>query len=228
MNEGVPNGYSAASKRLLGLRDFNIFSPEEKTALLVSKDRLSALEAIDTNTMPRGPKREMKRGIVLEVLKQKLLSVEILRNNPLVYLGSGFDVEYPLALGAHKIIMVDPIFSEEDACEEVRSRIEDLGLSGVTRDNKTITFEFNFGDGHESVSVDLIPEEYPMYAGETGYSIPETAGHIVLYASQGPEGIITVTDEMKSRVLAKGAILSDADLIRFDSNHHEERITLGN
>ncbi|PIQ91731.1 MAG: hypothetical protein COV70_02140 [Parcubacteria group bacterium CG11_big_fil_rev_8_21_14_0_20_39_22] len=88
-------------KRKLGFRDFPKRTIEEKRGLLGSEERVRALDAITTTTLPAS-KKEIKKGVVLEVAEQNLISPEVLRNNLLVYIGSGTDIEYALALGGEK------------------------------------------------------------------------------------------------------------------------------
>jgi hypothetical protein len=227
MNESAPRELSPTSKRLFGLRDFAPTSPEQKLKLVKSEQRMAALAAIDTTTMPRGPKREMKRGIVLEVCKLGLLSDTILKNNLLVYLGSGTDIEYALALGGRQISMVDPIFSDESAVQDLIGRIQNLGTENINQENTTLNFNFDFGEGIEPVSVTVSPKTYSPDGVDDSYSIPESTGLVVLYASQGPEGVITVTEDMKSKIVPGGALLHDAEVIRFNEEHAEEQISLG-
>ncbi len=227
MNEGTPSGLSANSKRLLGIRDFEPIPLEQKTQLLGSKERMAALEAVDTTTMPRGAKREMKRGIVLELLKQGILSSEVLKNNPLVYIGSGTDVEYPLALGGRHIIMVDPILEDEEAVQELVTRVENLTKESVDRDRSRVTFTFDFGDGKEPVVVELVPKAYDPSLESAGYRIPDATGHIVLYATQGPAGVVSVDEAMKAKIVEGGAILQEAHVLKMGANHQEVDISLG-
>ncbi|MES2225682.1 MAG: hypothetical protein V4480_02635 [Patescibacteria group bacterium] len=227
MSEGGPTVLSATSKRMLGIRDFEPIPLDTKAKLLGSNERIMALQAVDTTTMPRGPVREMKRSIVLEILKQGLLSTEVLRNNPMVYIGSGTDVEYPLALGGRHIIMVDPVFEQQQAIQEVIDRIEHLIAKGMEKDRNRLTFDFDFGEGSEQVVVELVPSAYDADLGSEGYALPDAIGHLVLYASQGPTGAVSISQEMKSKIVENGAIIQEADITKIARNRQEERISLG-
>lgn len=218
---------SATTKRLLGIRDFAPVSLEKKRQLLGSEERLAALAAIDTSTMPRRPKREMKHGIVLDVLQRRLLSSELLREHPLIYIGSGTDIEYPLALGGRQVIMVDTIFEDQTAIQDVVERVKKITSEEVRKgsDGK-LTFAFDFGDGKEGVIVTFVSKPYMPDDSANGYSIPESTGAIVLFASQGPSGLVHSDEHMKSKLTNGGIILEEADVLRMRANK-EEKIRLG-
>src|SRR5690606_32928106 len=103
------------SRKLLGLDvKFRTFTPEEEDSYLISSERKKAFENIDTTTNPRKPKIEQKKGIVSELIKDEIIPQEIVKNYPLIYLGSGTDIEYPLAIGGRHIEMVDYIFESPE------------------------------------------------------------------------------------------------------------------
>jgi hypothetical protein len=110
------------ARQLLGLREFDQRKPED---FLKSGQRRAAWSAIRTNTLPT-TKADMKRGVVLESIHRRLLPENIFKTHPVVYIGSGVDVEYPLALGARYIVLVDPIFTSHDAIRNVVKKVEVL------------------------------------------------------------------------------------------------------
>lgn len=150
------------ARELLGLRDFKERMREEKFELLGSEERLRAFENISTTTFPIGKKSEMKRGIVLELIEKNFLPTEVLQKYPLVYIGSGLDVEYPLAIGGRHIIMVDPIFADSQAEEEIVEKIKSIIKREINKGFLVgqLNFTFDFGAGIESVVVQLIPKLY--------------------------------------------------------------------
>lgn len=197
---------------MLGLRDFPKRTSEEKVELLGSEQRVRTLDNITTTTLPIS-KKEMKKGVVLEIIEKKLLSDEILRNYPIVYIGSGTDVEYPLALGGRNIVMVDPILEDEQAINELIGKIKTLTDQDVQNNFGKITFTFDFGSGSENVVVELATRPYDKTI-EDRYEIPDNSGAIVLFASQGPSGLVRVDDNMKEKLVEGGVIIEDTTLMK--------------
>jgi hypothetical protein len=195
-------------KRLLGLRDFPRKTPEEKRRILKSSMRVKALDAITTTTLPIS-KREIKKGVVLEIAEKGLFTEELLKRNPTVYLGAGTDVEYPLALGARNITLVDPILEDEKVQQEVIERVRNLIGVEPTINGETLRFKFDFGEGEEEVEVELIARPYlGASAQENNYKLVQDIGVVLLFASQGPSGHIRADDSMKEK-LVKGGVIID-------------------
>jgi hypothetical protein len=217
-----PPTFSASSKRLLGLREFDPTEPAELKDLFGSDERISIWNSIETDTYPRGPKREMKKNLVVEVLKKKLIDEELLKENPVVYIGSGVDIDYPLSLGARNITMIDPIFCDEAAIQDIKGRIERFKPEKISENR--FKFDFDFGKGKESVNMTLSPETYGQ---ETGSAIlPERVAAILLFASQSPAGTVEPDEVMKKRLARGGLILNNADVIKI-TDQGEEKIRLG-
>jgi hypothetical protein len=207
-------------RRLLGLRSFPKMTDDEKKKLLGSEERLEVLKRIKTITLPAGAKAEVKKGVVLEMIKSHLVSDEVLRNHPLVYIGSDTDIEYPLALGGRHIVMVDPVLADNEAIKEILVRIETIAKEKIPLgEDKQLSFDFDFGNGKEKVTVQI---EARLYGGEGGYKLPANTGLIVLYAS----GVFSNEDkEMKSKLAPGGAILEETRLLTKDWNTGEEETT---
>jgi hypothetical protein len=203
-------------KRMMGLRDFPKKTSEEKMSVLGNEQRLIVLDAIDTTTYPRS-KREVKKGIVLEVADKVLISDEILRNHPVVYIGSGTDIEYPLALGGRIIVMVDPLLGHEEARKELLEKVQKYsGANLVESDNGIIDFPFDFGSGEESVKVELAAVHYPYQENlrkEDDYQLPQDIGVVILYA---PAGVIVDEGEVKEKLTEGGAIINEYTLTTKD------------
>ncbi|MEI6553225.1 MAG: hypothetical protein WCO09_01530 [bacterium] len=213
-------------KRMLGFRIFPKRTPEEKLALLGSEERLRSLDAITTTTYPLS-KKEIKKGAVLEITERNLLPVELLTEHPLVYIGSGTDIEYPLALGGRDIRMIDPILSDERAKAELIEKIRQLIKEDQKiGDGQKLGFLFDFGNGKEEVSVELVEKPYSPEDAE-GYVIPDNVGLIVLYAAQSPGGRVAVDENMKSKLVEGGAILEETTIIKPGKNGEENIIELG-
>lgn len=214
-------------RHLLGLRNFPKRTRDEKMALLGSEDRVRALDAITTTTLPCIQKGEMKKGVVLAVAEKNLISQEVLRRHPLVNIGSGTDIEYPLAVGGRIIIMVDPILEKESIQGEVVEKIEKLISEKTTRQGNKIFFNFDFGNGKESTSVELVNKPYPIKDREIGdYDLPDDTGAIILFASQGPGGRVKTDEAMTSKLVDGGLMIEEttATIKRCDKN---EIIELG-
>lgn len=193
-------------RHLLGLREFPKRNVEEIRLLLGSDQRLAALEAIATDTLPRS-KKDVKKGIALEAAEKGLISKEVLQGHSLTYIGSGTDIEYPLALGARIITMVDPIFADPKAQEEVLEKVKRLISKTPVVSGKILNFQFDFGEGQEEVTVKLVAKSYPYTEGvraANDFDIEPDTGVIVLYASQGPRGQVSVRDSMKEKLSAGG------------------------
>lgn len=121
--------------------------------LFHSSDLERAYLNLSANTHPKEDAIEHKKRIVRELRNRNLFSPEIQRNYPLVYVASGLDIEYPLLLGGRKVILVDPIFANEDSVTRLTERIKGLTNSQVRQERKKLVFEFDFGEGKEEVNV---------------------------------------------------------------------------
>lgn len=203
-------------RRLLGLRDFEALTPEQKQDIFVSGERLAAFEGITTNTMPIDKKTSMKKGIAAEVAKREIIPELVLKEFPVVYIGSGTDVEYPLVLGGRHIVMIDPIFKDERARQEVIEKIVKLIKENPVTSPEVITFQFDFGKGKENVEIKLIPESYSIEDGKEVGLLPDKVGVLILFASQGPKGSVRIDDNMKGKVVNGGCILKEANVLAKD------------
>jgi hypothetical protein len=229
-----PYVFSAADEkaalRMLGLdRKYKNFSPDERGKYLITPERMRSFDAISTTTNPRKAKTEQKKGIVSEILFNDLISKNILKDYPTLYLGAGTDVEYPLALGSREIIMLDYILDDKDVVENLIKSISDAIGQDPEMNGDEIRFPFDFGEGKEEVVVKLIAKNYsPEQQTPDAFISPEKIGMILTFAPQGPMGVIVTGDDLKSKVVSGGAILEDGYLTTFDSQTHEqERKLLG-
>lgn len=221
-----------AVRRLLGLdRNWKPLDGERKM-LLGSEQRIRAYDAIDTNTNPRQPNIEKKKGVIAEVLEKRLISDDVLRAKKTVYIGSATDIAYPLALGARNIVLDDPCFSQQEWRTALGDRIRALIGEGVTEAEDAFTFEFDFGQGSETVHVQVAAREYiPIEFRKSrvdSFELPEDTGVVMLFATQGgASGAVVVTESLLSKVDGHGAVIQDADIFSQDASGEWQRTQLG-
>jgi hypothetical protein len=210
--------------RLLGLKiKFRQFSDTQKKEYLISDERIKAFEDISTTTLPSKEKANQKRGIISELIQDKIISDEVLKNYKTVYLGSGTDIEYPLALGCRHTVMVDYIFNSPEAKKELIEKLQSLINKDVTLINNNINFRFDFGSGNEDATIELSPTMYLSgHHKQTGsvdiFKAPDNVGVIICYASQGPGGAISVGEDLKSKLVDSGVLLDNLQVYRFNQN----------
>lgn len=201
-------------RRLLGLDvNFAPLSSGERESLLVSYQRRRAYDNITTDTLPQKPKAEQKKGIVAELLRKDVLDSRLLKELPTVYVGSGIDVEYVLSMGAREILLVDTIFSDRRALQDVHKRLE--RLTGEVAADEAVDFDlkFDFGEGLERVHVQIdarpfVSEGEDVGQGREAFELPSKVGTIVMYAPQGPSGVIRLSDRDKNHVVNGGVIVN--------------------
>ncbi|MCB9798521.1 hypothetical protein H6758_02245 [Candidatus Nomurabacteria bacterium] len=211
----------------LGLNiDWEPLSAAEKETLLHSPSRTAAFENIDTTTNPRQAKIREKQGIVSEILRKELIPAGILKDFPTVYLGSGDDIEYVLALGARKIELVDTIFSDESVLDNFFRKLNPLvGDTIEVTDDGVIQAQFDFGDGPEPITIKLADkpyyqEEMMHEKPDSVYELPNQIGTAVLFASQGPSGSIQLTRDIEDKIVENGVALAGRVLCTYASDEH--------
>src|SRR3989338_9465933 len=92
-------GLSKRTKELMGLREFTPMSENEVRDLLGSEQRFQSYQNMRAETIGGAHQREFKKGITREIVENKMLNEQLLKEQPTVYIGSGTDLEYPLVLG---------------------------------------------------------------------------------------------------------------------------------
>ena len=203
-------GLSASSKRLMGLKEFKKLNETEEKNLLQSSDRFNAYSQVSTTTSPRTHKIEYKKGIIREVLKQKLIPDNILTQDATVYLGSGTDIEYPLALGARNIWLLDPIFQNEEAKDMVLKQVEKILTENAHLDGDHLVFNFDFGNGKEITQIHF---ESKLY-GIEDVDLPKNIGLVIKFASQGPHGQIRIGNDIEENMTKDCLVLEESRLIQ--------------
>jgi|GEM_PF-3314985 len=219
-------------RRLMGLdRNFSLLEGENKRRYLFSDDRINAYDDLDAFTGLRKAKIEQKKGIIGEILKNGLLSEEVLKNYSTVYLGSCVDIEYPLTIGARDIVLVDPGFVDPKWKDEVVMRLRKITKLEPVVEENLITASFDFGKGKETIRIVLVSKFFALSLEdkkEESYKLPDQTGNIILFASQGPDGAIGVSEEMKKRVVSGGTIIADDCVyVCRDGSGTMEKIQLG-
>ncbi|MDD4409937.1 MAG: hypothetical protein PHW52_04795 [Candidatus Pacebacteria bacterium] len=208
-------GLSETSKRLLGLKEFRKFSAEEERNTFSSSDRMNAYLNLSTNTFPIDHKINYKKGIVRDIVSKDLIDENILKNNLTVYLGSGTDIEYPLAFGARNIWLVDPELNNNEAILELRERIEKITEERLSLEiQESFRFDFDFGNGKEEVMVDIVPKKY----GIDGIHFPENIGLVILFASQDMNRQVCIGEDIRNNIIEGGYILNESDLEKVNNN----------
>ncbi len=186
-------------------------TPEELERVLVTGDLRKAFDHIDAATMPRKSAIANKQEAVFEIWDKHLLDQRILKEFPTVYLGAGNDVEYPLALGSRKMRLVDPYLRDNATQAKLKGRIESLGANPTLNSETGLyTFNFDFGEGPESVELVSDPREFDARViepeDEDGkFVAPDEVGMYVVF--QGPD--VSADREALSKVVPGGYILSN-------------------
>lgn len=216
-------------------RESDFQRPKEvKSSIFPSQDRQKAFERISAVTTPQDEAIEHKKTIVKEIAEHNLLPVDTLRHHPTVYAGSHYDVEYPLALGCRRIIMVDPELKNADAAGEIGKRIHALIDEEPTRVQENVfTFNFDFGEGDEKVSIELVPKYYnpqeistpfgssPKIPEDQRYSIPEQTGMILGFQSHFAE----IRQDDITKLVDRGIVLDNKGLavhLDFSDDDYDE------
>jgi hypothetical protein len=205
------------ARQLLGLDIiWELLTEDEKEKLLKSKERMSTYKNIDTTTNPRQEKIKQKKGIISEIVRGGLISEGILKNFSTVYIGSGVDIEYPLALGARKIEMVDPLFEDQKAVDYIIEKLSSLLGKEITQDEEgVLNVLFDFGDGPETLSIRLVSKPYHQEISglekpKEMYLLPDKIGLILLFASY-----VDPDKNMESHIVEDGGILYGRTLAKY-------------
>lgn len=150
------------------MREKNEALNKKGQELLTAPELYNAFKNIDAATGNQIGAIVHKKSLIIESIEKNLFNQEILANYPTVYLGSGIDFEYPLCLGAKKIILSDPILSEQDTITKIKNRILLIGINNLIEQTDK-DFEFNIGN--KSFNIKLSPE---YFSHNTGHDVDLT------------------------------------------------------
>src|SRR3989344_6175751 len=201
----------AMIRRLMGKRDFPQRTDEDRLRILKSEDRVRALNAITTTTLPPA-KKEMKKGAVLQIAEENLIQEDILKSRQVVYIGSDIDAEYPLSLGARNNTFVDPVFQDARAKTDLIEKLRKLSGEEPKVEGDKISSSFDFGNGKENVTIELVPKFFTPTGKEKrgdDYELPQNIGGIIMYAAQGPGSSVDSDDAMKAKLMDGGFLLEE-------------------
>ncbi|PIQ91732.1 MAG: hypothetical protein COV70_02145 [Parcubacteria group bacterium CG11_big_fil_rev_8_21_14_0_20_39_22] len=121
------------------------------------------------------------------------------------------------------------MFTDEKNEDEVAGKIRRIISEEVKKEEKVLTFGFDFGSGRESATVELVDKNYSdKNKGEGWYELPDKIGMVVLYASQGPGGTLVANEEMKSAIVDGGMIWEETTAIIKKGNNEEIVVWVNN
>lgn len=197
-------------------------SPERVNRIMPTENLRRVLSSIEAKSLPPDISAGMKKLIALETRERGLLDDRLLREYPTVYIGSGIDVEYPLALGARKLVMLDPSLDSERAglvTKKLRGYVSDVEENG-----SECRFQFDFGSGPEEVSVTLAPDVFVDGAdfrkepdGPDRFVPPERVGMFLCYQSVEP----SQDPEAFERLVSGGYVVSNFSLASLHAKYFE-------
>lgn len=163
-----------------------------------------------------------KQQNVIEIRENDVFTEQILRDFPLIYIGAGVDIEYPLSLGSRRIVMVDPILKEPIRIQNIRQKISVLAAGDFSEDKAGFHFSFDYGQGDESVIVSVDPRAYvginsEPIEGVERFVPPEKIGAILVFQSEDP----SKDYDTVLRIVPGGVILSNRWLESFVNEYFE-------
>jgi hypothetical protein len=109
----------------------------------------------------------------LRKIKAILSLREVLKNYGIkekhaLYIGSGYDWRFPIALGARDIVMLDIDSSRSDLKEELFKNIQTFDPKAKTKieNNPVIELSFDIGEGLETARLELVTSDVAEYHPE--------------------------------------------------------------
>jgi len=175
------------------------------------------LKSIRTSTFGFPEAHTLKKVQAAIQLKDKLITDEA--NQKIVaYIGSGRDWQFPVALGARNIDMVDAIFSSDDSVLNLLESIKehDANAELIPGEIKEIHFGIDIGKGSEKVIVRLHPSDVMEYEpNHLLYGVLEYLGPSKTYLGETS----SVTPNIARKVSQGGFILN------FDFNDANLRLS---
>lgn len=133
---------------------------------LIPTEFADFLRTIKASTMAMEGARLSKIGIALDCYGIEGLAE--LKSGSVVYSGSGFDWEFPVALGAREIDMVDLDFLNGNGSTRTRiiESVKKADPEAIIGENSDIKLKVNLGKGLEEVKLRLIGAEAAQYIPE--------------------------------------------------------------
>ena len=231
---------------------------EIKDAVQRNKDRVGDMYAsmdmqrfyrqLQAATFPAERAVLHKQEVLHELRGRKLLDETLLRQFPAIYVGSGIDFEYPVLMGARRVMLVDPILSDEKARQTLIQRVGQV--VPVTETEREVHFEIDFESGKtEAVILEIHPEIYGglpdmphmknQAAHFASFQTDEPIALLLGFRTEGMDidtdfkimeqivpGGIVLADHMSSQYLHE---LSDAEKgeLFHDSDHYDIRAICG-
>lgn len=161
---------------------------------------------IDAATGNKDAAIAQKRAFVVDIRADRLIDEEFLVRRPTIYVGSGYDIEYPLCLGSRNIMMVDPILQDPVFRTAVEGRVSTIITHQPEWIGDGLQFKFDFGKGEEDVLITFHPELFyspEEYAAKLAES-DEVVGirEVAAILEADPDDIF-VADEVKEQWRAK-------------------------
>lgn len=148
-----------------------------------------------------------KKSSIVEIRDRQLLDEATISSAPVVYVGSGIDIHYPLMLGGRDILMVDPSLGRPEFQAALFQAIVDVAGGDWPEpiEDNGWRFNFNFGHGNETVRITPVSAFY----GVADQDLPEGATRFV------PPAEISLLMSFRSQVegMPKFHIDSDPDAL---------------
>lgn len=162
----------------------------KKEKILPTQDLKNAFYKMKASTMPPIGALSEKREIVASMREGRYIDENVLKERKTIYVASGVDVEYPILLGARKIVMVDP-YIDANSIKEIEERI--INISGKYEKTQTgYLFEVDFGGGKEMVNLEIELSWYGPVFGDVSekdhkkFEFSQNTGLVIGFASGGP------------------------------------------
>lgn len=145
-----------------------------------SDDLKTMMESLEVSTA--GDRSGLKKVLLATDLGEEIEKGAV-KKLPVVYLGSGVDIAFPLSLRFRNIWLVDPVLNDDRAHETIKNNLEKFGLMHEASDGGVITysFQFDFGQGKEQVTIKCYPQKAETFQPKSNDKI----GGIISYAGGG-------------------------------------------
>ena len=170
------------------------------------------LKAIATTTLgPSEPENLRKVEAVLD-----LHGAPVFQNSDhIVYVGSGEDWHFPVALGAGSIDMVDSIFSDPSKVQLVLRSVRKFDAKArmeLPGEDSIISASIDLGKGHQSIQLRLIGKAATAYMSEYPLNgVLEFLGPTKIDEGESSPVLPNIAEKLQT----------DARIINFDFDHRQ-------